>query len=382
MAVTTSLPVLMYHYISRYPDAIAVSPELFAAHCERLVHTGWRGITLAEAEAYFLHGESLPPKSCLITFDDGYLDNYVHAWPILCKYGHSGVIFAVAEKMETEDVLRPTLTDVWNGTLTEAELPRVNEPFVRHADGYEVRRDLFFSWREARAMEASGVMSIASHTLGHRGVFISDEFRGFFLPGRQSRTFHTPAPFFWGLPRFLMGPGLLERAFIINPKLAEKIRAMVPQDEREAFRFAGNENNMKALAELAVSFTGHIGCMEDDAAMAERMRAEIRMGKTILEKELGHAVTTLCWPWGAYCGLSLEIAKAEGFGVFVTTRAGANPPGKPLAVCRFKAKANDEAWLRSRTALYASPLLARLYALAQLRIPRGKNGRSFVVRMR
>ena len=80
----------MYHYVSSFPGAIAVSPEHFEDQCRGMAKHGWRGIGLDEAEAFLLKGAPLPPRSLLITFDDGYLDNYVYAWPILRKYGHKG----------------------------------------------------------------------------------------------------------------------------------------------------------------------------------------------------------------------------------------------------------------------------------------------------
>ena len=86
-----SLPVLMYHYISRYRGSIAVSPETFEAHCRGMAEAGWRGVGLDEAEAFFLEGAPLPARSALITFDDGFLDNYVYAWPILKKIGRAHV---------------------------------------------------------------------------------------------------------------------------------------------------------------------------------------------------------------------------------------------------------------------------------------------------
>lgn len=370
----------MYHYISRHQDAISVSPERFAEHCETLARSGWRGVPLHEAENYLLHGEDLPPKSCLITFDDGYLDNYVHAWPILRQYGHCGVVFAVSGRMGDEDVLRPTSGDVASGKITADALPRVDEPFITHENGYKIRRDLFMNWSEAREMERSGVMAVASHTLAHQGVFINGDYNGFFLPERTGRTFHTPAPFFWGLPKFVMGPGLLERAFLIDPDLAEKIQTLVPQNEKEAYAFASDERNVLALQKL-VSGWKSLGRMETDEEMAARVRGELGHGKTVLEKGLGHEVVSHCWPWGAYNDLSLGIAREVGFRVMFTTEPGANPPGKPLAVHRFKARDNSGTWLKSRVRLYSHPLLAALYAKIQTRTP-GKTGKrkAFVIR--
>ena len=156
-----SLPVLMYHYVSRFPGAIAVSPEHFEDQCRGMAEHGWRGIGLDEAEGFLLKGAPLPPRSLLITFDDGYLDNYVYAWPILRKYGHKGVVFAVTERMEAEKKCRPTLAEVWEG-LPPSSLPPVDAPMHDTPFGYQVRRDMFFSWEEARHMESSGVMGNAS----------------------------------------------------------------------------------------------------------------------------------------------------------------------------------------------------------------------------
>jgi peptidoglycan/xylan/chitin deacetylase (PgdA/CDA1 family) len=381
MPATTSLPVLMYHYINRYPNSIAVSPERFEAHCAELARDGWRGVGLDEAERYFLHGEELPPKSCLITFDDGYLDNYVYAWPILRRYGHKGVVFAVSARIETGETPRPTVQDVWDKTRGEEDLPRVNKPFVLHENGYELRKDLFISWAEARLMEAGGVMRLAAHSFAHRGVFISPEYRGFFLPEHRGRSFHDPEIFCWGLPKFVMGPGLLERAFLPDPELLEKIKALVPQNEKDAFAFAANPENMQALRDLVASRKAGLGRMETEEETAARMRDEIGKGKELLEKELGRPATSLCWPWGAYAALARRLARESGFGVFFTTAPGPNPPGSPLAVHRFKAKDKSPSWLKSRVRLYANPLLAAVYAKLQYTSPfKRRTGRSFVIR--
>ncbi len=361
-----SLPVLMYHYISRHANSIAVSPELFARHCAAMRDAGWRGIGLAEAEAYFLHGAPLPAKSCLITFDDGYLDNYVHAWPILREYGHKGVIFAVTSKIEQGDTLRPTSADLGQNGLTEGNLPRVDQPFVEHSDGYTVRHDLFFNWREARHMEESGAIDVAAHSFSHQSVFTNGSFTNFLLPGKRGRTFDRTADAFWGQPKFTQGAGLANRAFVPDPGLMERIKALVPQNDSEAFAFAADPAHVETLKKLVQSAGPDLGRMETDEEMAARMRAEITIGKTLLEKELGHPVSTLCWPWGAYSPLALQLGQEAGFTVFITTKGGANPPRSPLAVCRFKAKDKEPSWLLSRLWIYSRPLIAGLYARLQL----------------
>ena len=289
-----SLPVLMYHYVSRFPGAIAVSPEHFEDQCRGMAEYGWRGIGLDEAEGFLLKGAPLPPRSLLITFDDGYLDNYVYAWPILRKYGHKGVVFAVTERMEAEKKCRPTLADVWEG-LPPSSLPPVDAPMHDTPFGYQVRRDMFFSWEEARHMESSGFMSVAAHSARHLAVFAGPEWgpvnrhdrhqkpasaleaagQRFHVPGTRANTFNAvDFPEVWGLPRFKERPFLYSRAFIPSPDLVAAVQRLVPQEPAEArtfFQSAGNARRTGRLRGNAPPGTG-ASCALAVLAVGKRVR--------------------------------------------------------------------------------------------------------------
>ena len=381
-----SLPVLMYHYISRFPGATAVSPEHFEAQCRGMAEHGWRGVGLDEAEAFLREGAPLPPRSLLITFDDGYLDNYVYAWPILQKYGHKGVIFAVTERLETEKVLRPTLADVWNG-LPPDSLPPVDAPMRETPFGYSERRDLFCSWEEARRMEASGVIAVAAHSARHLAVFAGPEWgpvnrhdrrkksasglevlgQRFHVPGTRTNTFNkVDFPVVWGLPRFKERPFLHSRAFLPSPELVDAVRKLVPQEPEGARAFFLSSENVARLDALVDSFADHLGTPESETARQERVGNELRACAATLRRELGHPVRSLCWPWGSGSELALEEGKRAGFSVFFTTGMGANPPAAPEAVHRFKVRDAGWPWLRLRLEIYARPWLASLYAACRL----------------
>lgn len=329
---------------------------------------GWKGIGLDEAENFFLQGKPLPDKSVLITFDDGFLDNYVHAFPILEKYGHKGTIFAVTGKLDDADVLRPTLRDAWEGHCTEEELPRVNAPYVSHELGFEERKDLFISWREARHMEASGVMRVSSHSTWHKSVFVSPEYDGFYQPQRRTRTFdRVDAEVVWGMPCFKARPRLANRAFIPSQPLRDAVRALVPQEKEAAHAFFADAANVEALRNLVQGFTPEqLGTYEDDMSMQAALRQELAEAKRAIEANLGRPERSLCWPWGAYSSDAHSAARDLGYQCFFTTDMGPNPAGQSAAIHRFKAKEKPASWLLLRLNLYSRPWLAKLYASVRI----------------
>ena len=79
-----SVPILCYRNIS---PVCGITPEEFASHLEWLTTHGWHSLSLDLAIDYVKGGPRPPPRSYVLTFDDCYLDNWVHAAPLLKKYG-------------------------------------------------------------------------------------------------------------------------------------------------------------------------------------------------------------------------------------------------------------------------------------------------------
>lgn len=95
-----SIPILLYHYIGDNPnpadgarDALSISPHKFDEQMEYLSKSGFTPITLDTMYAGLTGQVPLPSKAIVITFDDGYVDLYLNAWPILRKYGFRAVAF-------------------------------------------------------------------------------------------------------------------------------------------------------------------------------------------------------------------------------------------------------------------------------------------------
>lgn len=100
-------PILMYHHIRDYQKIpkkaaqdISVSPKEFQAQLEYLHTTGYKTITSKD-----IIDNSVPCKSIMITFDDGYYDVYENAFPIMSQYNYTWVIGLIVARMDESDYL-------------------------------------------------------------------------------------------------------------------------------------------------------------------------------------------------------------------------------------------------------------------------------------
>ena len=125
--------VLNYHKIDNMHISLSVKPEDFERQMKYLAEHNFHSITPQELYAALVDGAELPENPVLITFDDGYMDNYTNAYPILKKYGLKATMFVIT------------------GFLDRAQ------------PGY-------FTWGQAAEMEASGLINIESHTVTHTSL--------------------------------------------------------------------------------------------------------------------------------------------------------------------------------------------------------------------
>jgi peptidoglycan/xylan/chitin deacetylase (PgdA/CDA1 family) len=90
------IPVLMYHSISYEKGNTArVTKENFIKQMNYLKDNNYVTLTLDEAYNFLANDIPMPEKSLVLTFDDGYLDNYVDAFPILKEFGFKATIFVI-----------------------------------------------------------------------------------------------------------------------------------------------------------------------------------------------------------------------------------------------------------------------------------------------
>lgn len=134
-AAAPKVPILMYHYIGNNPnpkdtarDTLSVTPDKFEAQMSYLQQHGYTSISLDTLAAIYNGQTAAPTHPIVLTFDDGYIDFYLNAYPILRKYSMKVVSFI------------PT------GLI---------------GSGY------YMNWNQIKEIQASGVATFEAHSISH-----------------------------------------------------------------------------------------------------------------------------------------------------------------------------------------------------------------------
>lgn len=90
------VPILMYHSIDTDSvDRWTLSPKLFAQHMAWLAEHDYRPMTVSKLLAARTAKSPLPPRTVVITFDDGLRDFLIEAMPILQRHGFPATLYVV-----------------------------------------------------------------------------------------------------------------------------------------------------------------------------------------------------------------------------------------------------------------------------------------------
>lgn len=123
------IPILMYHHVADKNGSLYVRPETFTKQMDYLVQNGYTTVTLPEIVAHLAAGQSLPPKTIVVTFDDGYSDNYSDAYPVLIQRNLKATFFIITQLVGGGDYL---------------------------------------TWGQIREMSGNSLITFGDHTLSHR----------------------------------------------------------------------------------------------------------------------------------------------------------------------------------------------------------------------
>ncbi len=146
----TNLLVLAYHDISERPTAVsadfAVTPDQLASQLTWLQEHGYHPVSVTQLLRARNGGPPLPRRPVLLSFDDGYSSVYTQAFPLLQRFKVPAVVAVVGRWLEPD-----------HGTVAYGD--------------QKLDRSRFLRWDQLRAMQASGLVEVASHSYDlHHGI--------------------------------------------------------------------------------------------------------------------------------------------------------------------------------------------------------------------
>lgn len=331
--VTTTLrvPIVTYHSVADDHDHpisnLSLPVALFERQLQHLQAARFQTVSLYDIHDHLRAGTPLPERSIALTFDDGYLDNWVHVFPLLQKYGCRATIFVATDFVDPRPVCRPTLEDVWAGRIPSDELE-----WWGH-----------LSWPELRTMQASGLVDVQAHTRTHAWYFTGDRIVDFHHPRDRYywldwqyrpaekhswlvRDFRASVP--WGAPVYEFASTLLKQRYFDDVDVARCATEYVQTHGGLAFfdNPSWREELTRAVAPIRQRSTA--GRWESDDEYVTRVVDEMAGSKRIIAEQLGKPVDFLCWPCGDYTPRLQRMAIEQcGFRATVNVNKSTNVRG-------------------------------------------------------
>ncbi len=299
------IPVIYYHSVAPKikkdwsRSYLTLELKYFEEELKYFKKNRYKPLFLEDYYQIRKEGDNSRKKFIVLTFDDGFLDNYIYVYPLLKKYNFKATIFVNPEFVDSKSRPRHTLEDYWKNRVNFREIDRWG----------------YLSWEEMRIMEQSGLVDIQSHTLTHTKYFVSDKLVCFHYPGRdclyqignlyperkpyciEDENFEKLLPY--GYPFFEEKSALIARKVEINPDfINEIIKKLRNFQWNSNYDFQYLFNRIKPIYCNYKEGDNLIVKTESESEYHARIEFELKESKNVIEKELNKEVKFCCWPHG------------------------------------------------------------------------------------
>lgn len=138
-----TVPILYYHSVMQEKgNELRMPPEQFEAQMAYLHDRGYQSVSLEQLYLASYGSGTLPVKPFVITFDDGYVDNFTNAFPILAKHGFTATVFMITSYIDGEgfmtwNQLKELVANGW-----EIESHTTSHPYMTKVDPITVLSEL------------------------------------------------------------------------------------------------------------------------------------------------------------------------------------------------------------------------------------------------
>ncbi len=326
--------VWFYHRVLPEYGPAAVNKRNFEKQIGFLKKSGYEFIDTAGLHNCFLNPDLFKKKSVMITFDDGWTDNYIWATPILAKFAVKAVLALNTGLLDDSGTRLRTVDD----------FKVADSKTALHGASYRKDFSSFLNWNELREMKRSGIWDIQAHGDSHVGCYQSlENIRGFY-PEKKHWTMEyalgeTP---FDGAPRTKFISTLSSPKTVLSQELREKLRNS--QNDSERFK-------------ICRDFKDPVKNLETEDEFIRRVKADLSACKEKIRKNLGIEADSFFWPWGHSSALSRKIAVDCGYKMlFTTEKAPVNRKTSPEMIPRIPASAKSAEFILQNM-VFSNPCL-------------------------
>jgi peptidoglycan/xylan/chitin deacetylase (PgdA/CDA1 family) len=273
-----SVQILIYHRVNDQKDQFfpATPTNVFSRQMEYLAHNF--NICSLENAIDMMRNKDIPDNAVVVTFDDGYKDNYTTAFPILKSYSIPATIFLTTNAIDSERVL-------WHDRV-------------------------FSAFRETR-------------------VSLLEEF-GDPLIRHPLRTLEEKLYAQQDVLKFLWSLSDHERLFWID-RLMERLRVL---DQKSVPDLMLTWDEVRIMYQNGLSFGSHTVTHPILSRLSmDNIRSEIYESKKSMEVNLQTSIKTFAYPNGKqdnYNTITKQIVKEAGYICALTTIFGANQDDQDL----------------------------------------------------
>ena len=276
-------PWFLYHHIGES----GVPTDWFEEHLKNIWFLNMKTLTNREMLEFLDKHGKLPKNSLALTFDDGYYDNYRHAFPLLKKYKMKATLYLNTAYVENEE----------------------NRAFK------------YLSWKEIEEMSGSGVFDIQLHSHKHMPIFVNTSFDRVV---NSNDLLDRDIQHLYG--------GNAQIGFPIFGKRGEfsSTGVIVPLEAAEKFKnfyenLSDEEKGNKQLIQDFINSELHKDLIFETLDEAKtRVLNDLNKNIALIEEHTGYKPNFFCWPWGHKSPEFIAILKSAGIAGFVTTRKGTN----------------------------------------------------------
>lgn len=338
-ALENEVPVFVYH---------TIDPVMFEQQLEFLQENGYRTLSIDAFVRYLQSKGELPPNAVLLTVDDARSSFWRYGFPLLEKYEMQATLFVIPGRTLEATACRPNLMQVWAGEMSAETLAQEDPDDAT-----------LCTWQELETMHASGRVSIQSHTLFHREVFIDTRVLNFVSKDTLFLPYNSPVtPYltfddigkalaldkFLGMPLFPAAPLLAgQSVMLLQP---EALTFFQDVARRYALSMPASRDVAGARTAIEAHLQQNRPPFLSEADVERTITEDLILSRELIQKRLGPAAGThLCLPYTVGSEVAIHAAKKAGMqSCFWGTIPGRryNRPGyDPFRIVRIK---NDFIW--------------------------------------